>query len=449
MTVHEIPDPALGNTSYLVELGGGLAAAVDPRRDVEEHLDLAERLRLRIVASVETHLHADFLTGSLELASATGAEIIAPQEGRLAFDHQGVTDGRQIELGDVALQALAAPGHTPEHVAYLLREGDDPVGVFTGGSLIVGGAARTDLVAAELTTELARAQFHSLRRLAGLPDATPVWPTHGAGSFCSAGPAASGRTTIGEERGANPLFALDDEDEFVRRLLAGYGSFPPYFLHLREVNRRGPGLAADLAPPVPLSPAEVATRVDEGAWLVDARSSDEWAVAHPRGAVSIALRPAFASWLGWVVPFGAPVVLLIEPTRVADAVNLARRIGYDGVVGWLDGGVEAWRGAGFPVDAVEEVDAARAGTRVAAGATLVDVRQRSEVELAHVPGALQIELGEIVGGKTPDAGDAVVFCAHGERSATAASLLERRGLRVANLAGGLEAWEQAGLPVAR
>lgn len=448
LRVHRIPDAALGNTSYLLEVGRGLAVAVDPRRDVEEHLALADRLGVEVAATIETHLHADFVTGSRELAAVTGAEVVASREARLEFSHRGISGGEEVTFGETTLRVLATPGHTPEHLAYLAMSGGVPVGVFSGGSMIVGGAARTDLIAPESTEALARDQFRSLRALAELPDDTRLWPTHGAGSFCSTGAAADGETTIGAERRDNPLLWVDDEDEFARRMLAGYGSFPPYFLRLREVNR-GPELVRDLHEPRPIEPALVASLVDAGAWLVDARPLHEWAVAHPRGAVSIALRPAFASWLGWVVPWDAPVVLLVDPDRLGEARRFALRIGYDRVVGWVDGGIEGWKSAGLPVSATEELAPEAAAELVGSGATLLDVRQASELALGSIPGATHLELGQIVAGKKPESGSVVTMCAHGERAATAASLLERDGIHAANLVGGFEAWKAAGLPVTR
>lgn len=447
--VHRIADDALGNTSYLVDLGDDLAAVVDPRRDVETYLEAADRLGLRIVAALETHLHADFVTGSLELAEATAAEAIAARDADVDYGHRGVGGGDTLSWGDTTFRVLATPGHTPEHVSYVVEGERGPTGVFSGGSLIAGGAARTDLVAPDRTADLARAQFRSLKTLSGLPDEAALWPTHGAGSFCSAGPGQGAETTIGEQRRVNSLLAIDDEDEFVRRFLDGLGSYPPYFLELRAVNRAGPALRHDLDDPRPLPATEVAQRMEDGAWLVDARPIGQWARAHPRGAVSNELRSAFASWLGWIVPFAAPVILVIDEERVGEAVTLARRIGYDSLPGWLDGGVDAWREAGLPLDSAPEVDGAEAGRRVEAGATLLDVRQAVELADARVPDAVHLELGEIIAGKTPDADEVVAFCGHGERSATAASLLERRGIEVANLVGGLSAWERAGLPVER
>lgn len=449
--VHAIADAALGNTSYLVDLGDGTAVSVDPRRDVGEHLDLAASLGARVVAVAETHLHADFVSGARELVAVTGAEVLASREAGLALAHRGLADGEERRWGAIALRAIATPGHTPEHVAYVLVEGDREVALFTGGSITAGGAARTDLIDPEATETLARAQYRSFRRLAAFPDAMVLHPTHGGGSFCAAVSGGGGATTLGDQRRDNPLLAARDEDEFVARLLAGYGSFPRYFLRLRRVNRDGPPLVADLEPPRPLAPRQVAAEMDAGAWLVDVRPLDRWAAGHPRGAVSIELRDAFASWLGWVVPWDAPVVLLGDARDVERAVVLARRIGYDRIVGWLDAPPDTWAAAGLPVQGTGLVGARDAARRVQDGAAvLLDVRQHSEVIEARVPGARHVELGDLAAGKLPEvAVEVVTVCSHGQRAATAASLLERHGVRASVLVGGLEAWEQAGLPVQR
>ena len=448
MKVHPIPDGSLGNTSYLLEIGGTSAVAIDPRRDVDVYEEAADRLGLRLESVVETHLHADFVSGNMELAAA-GASIVVPAGAESTFPHRGIREGETLDLDGVRLRALETPGHTPEHLAYVVEGDDGVVGVFSGGSLIAGGAARTDLIDPALTEQLTRDQFASLRRVAELPDAAHLWPTHGGGSFCSAIPASAGATTIGAERATNPLLAITDEEEFVREVLNGYGSFPAYFLHLRVINQRGATLIADLPLPRALPAGEVAGLMEDGVWLIDVRSVDEWAAGHPRGAIAIAERPAFASWLGWVIPFGAPVVFLGDEQAVASATVAARGIGYDDVRGWVDGGLDGWTAAGLPVDSVESLSPADALRRVENGSSLVDVRARSEVAVATIPGAAQIEVGDIAAGKQPGVDDLITYCAHGERAATAASLLEHRGLRVATLAGGFPAWDEAGLPVQR
>lgn len=431
MRVHAIPDTALGNFSYLI-VEGNRALALDPRRDVETHLELAQQLGAQIIASVETHLHADFVSGSRELAEACGAEVIAPKESNLRTPHQDAFDGTTVTAGPFQISPLATPGHTPEHLAYRV-ETDDALAVFTGGCLIDGGAARTDLISPDLTDELSLAQFHSMRRLAELPDDTVLYPTHGAGSFCLAAPSGiAGVLTVGGQKLTNPLMSIDNPSDFVRTLKSGFRSYPHYFLKLREVNR-GSVLVRDLESPQALDPIEVQAAIDAGAWLIDPRKVQQWAESHPAGCVCISYRDAFATWLGWVVPFGSQVVFV---DRHDEALTLARRIGYDRVVGWIDGGIDAWRRSGLPVASVELLSPPPPGS------LLLDVRELDEFTADHVDGSVHLELGDIIDGKTrllDGATDVVTMCAAGERSATAASLLERKGIRVSMLAGGLNA----------
>lgn len=445
MRVHRIPDESLGNVSYLVDVGSGAAVSIDPRRDAAEHLDLASEHGITVAAVLETHLHADFVSGSRELAAAAGSEIFAAAEARLSFSHRALRPGDRVEFGSASVEVLATPGHTPEHVAFLVSDGTTRA-LFSGGSLLAGGAGRTDLTGTDRTTELSRAQFWSLRRLAALPDDTALYPTHAGGSFCSTAATRTSAATIGEARLTNPLFTSDDEDAFVDALIAGFGSYPPYFGHLRDLNRRGATLLGSFAPLPQLDASDARREVAHGAWMVDARPVEEWARAHPEGSVSIEVRPAFASWLGWVVPFGAAVVFVLEPNQVGEATRLARRIGYDHLKGWIR--FDDWREAGYPTASIESVGPLEAAERRRTGpAILLDVRQRTENASARLPGSSHLELGDIIAGKTPEASDVITYCGHGERSATAASLLARRGVGVANLAGGFGAWRDAGLPV--
>ncbi|HVL33352.1 MAG TPA: rhodanese-like domain-containing protein, partial [Actinomycetota bacterium] len=409
---------------------------------IEELVALARRLDARITAVLETHLHADFVGGARELATRTGARIFAAARAGLEFAHVPVDHDTELHFGDIAIRVLETPGHTPEHIAFIASRGHDRA-VFSGGSLIAGGAARTDLTGGGRTDELARAQFASVRMLAALSDDTALYPTHGAGSFCSTGKANSAAGTIGDERAHNPLLAIADEHTFVQRLTAGFGSFPTYFSHLRAVNREGAPLLATLRTPAHLDAAAARAAIDSGAVLVDARPVGSWAAGHVRGAVSIELRPAFASWLGWAVPFGAPIVIMIENEGVQDAIRLARRIGYDRLIGWTT--FDAWLDAGYETARAQTMSPAEVAARD--DVVLLDVRQAAELSAARIPGAMHIELGELIAGKTPDAHNIAVFCGHGERSATAVSLLEARGVAAANLDGGLAAWRNAGLPV--
>jgi hydroxyacylglutathione hydrolase len=438
--VHPIVDEGLGNSSYLVDLGDGRALVVDPVRDPSAYLELAGRRRLRITHAVETHLHADFVSGSRELA-ARGARVVAARAAGLRFPHQGLEDQEELDLGGLALRAVATPGHTPEHLAWLLLDSGRPLALFSGGALLVGGVARTDLVSDDQTGPLTRAAWRSLQRLRALPEDLRVYPTHGAGSFCSTPGGGERTTTIGAERAHNLLLATPDEQAFTERLLGGLGSFPPYFLRLREVNRRGPRVLTDEDRRLPRLPAEqVARRLEEGALLVDARPVTAFAAGHPAGALSIALRPAFATWLGWLVAPDRPLLFaLADDQDRAELLRQCHKVGYERLVGELAGGMAAWRAAGLPEGHLELVAPGEVAGPV------LDVRQASEVAAGHLPGAVAVELGALDGGQGLPAGPLTVMCEHGERAMTAASLLARAGrgeLRVA-VGGGPAAWSQA------
>ena len=433
-------DRGLGNSAYLVDLGDRRALAVDPSRDLRALDATAARHGLSVVAAAETHLHADFLSAATRLAARDRARVIAPAAGRRDYPHTGLGDGDEVDLGGLTLRAWTTPGHTREHLAYLLTDGNDVLAVFTGGSLIVGAAARTDLVSPEQTEPLARAQFRSLRRLATLPDHTPVYPTHGAGSFCSASPGGERTSTVGREKAANPLLAIADEDAFVDTLLGSLGSFPPYFLRLAEINRRGPAVPPTQPTLAGLTVPQVQRLRAAGATVLDVRPARDYLAGHIPGALAIPLRDAFATWLGWLVPDPAvPLVIVRNPDQDPDEIIWpALKIGYERLAGELAGGMPAWIAADGPAATIPlrsptEVDPAQ----------VLDVRQLSEYVAGHLPAAHHVELGALSGGSLPT-GPLVTMCGHGERATTAASVLERAGHRnVAVLASGPYEWSQA------
>jgi hydroxyacylglutathione hydrolase len=435
-----LTDEGLGNSAYLADLGDGRALAVDASRDLRALRQAAARRGLAVAFAADTHLHADFLTGSVQLAAGEGAVVLASAAGRREFPHTPLADGDEVDLGGLRLRALATPGHTDEHLSYLLLDGSRELGVFTGGSLIVGSAARTDLLGAGRAGELARAQYRSLRRLATLPAATAVWPTHGAGSFCSAPPGTARTTTIGAERAANALLAAPDQDAFARLLLAGLGSYPAYFGRLGEINRKGPGVITGTPALALLPPAAVRSLLAGGGWLVDVRPVADFAAGHIPGAVSIALREQFATWLGWLVPAGVPLGFVLGPGQdPAEVAWLALKVGYEQLAGQLDGGMAAWQAGGGPATGTALVSADRLGHR-----PVLDVRQDSEYRAGHIPGAAHIELGDLPGRALAAPEGAVVMCGHGERAMTAASLLQRAGHQgLAVLAGGPGDWTAA------
>lgn len=442
MGVELIPlvDEGLGNSAYLLDLGEGRALAVDASRDLRALQASAARRGLRVAFAADTHLHADFLSGSVQLAATEGAIVLASAEGNREFAHRGLRDGDEVDLGGLTLRALATPGHTHEHIAFEILDGPRVVGVFTGGSLIVGSAARTDLVSAERTEDLARAQYRSLQRLARLDDDVAVWPTHGAGSFCSAPPGAERTSTIGAERVTNTLLRAESEDLFVRELLDSLGTFPAYFLRLGEINRQGPALVGGDDVP-PLSAQDVVRLRTDGAEVVDVRPVADFALAHLPGSVSIPLRPAFATWLGWLVASQTPIVVVRnEDQDPAEVLWQARKIGHDLVLGELAGGIGSWTAAGAPTASIALVD-----PEDLSGRTVLDVRQDTEYAAGHLPGARHVELGGLAGRlEELPPGPVAVMCGHGERAMSAASLLERAGRHeLAVLAAGPDDWATA------
>ncbi|GAB3235679.1 MBL fold metallo-hydrolase [Glycomyces halotolerans] len=424
-------DTGLGNAAYLLDLGDGGALVVDPSRDMRRIRAATERAGLSPRFVAETHLHADFVSGALQLRSRRPVEVLASADGGREFAHRSLADGDEVDLGGLTLRALGTPGHTDEHLSYLLLDGSKPLGVFTGGSLIVGAAARTDLVDPARTEELARAQYRSIQRLLELPDEVAVWPTHGAGSFCSAPPGAERTSTIGSERAGNPLLAAGGEDEFAERLLAGLGTYPTYFDRLQEVNRSGPAIVAEPPALASLTAGQVRGLHDQGAVVVDVRPVADYGASHLPGAVSIALRDQFATWLGWVVEPGAPVVVVRDRGQdAADIAWQAAKIDIE-LAGELAGGMEAWDGPTASIPVLAPAEAAESIGET----TVLDIRQDSEYAAGHLPGAIGIELGSVTTADLPE-GPLLSMCGHGERAMTAASLAARRGAAVSVLAGG-------------
>lgn len=439
-------DRGLGNDSYLL-VRGRTAIVVDPVRDVSRYHAAAGDRDARVLAAVETHLHADFVSGARELASR-GAEVYASAAGHVRFPHRPVRDGERVDIGGISLRVVATPGHTPEHLSYVVEEVDPPV-LFSGGALMPGGAARTDLLGSERTEELARALYRTLREgLGDLPDETRVHPTHGEGSFCSSGGSRGDRSTsLGEERRHNPLLAAATEEEFVETLLSSYGLYPSYFLRLRDVNRVGPALLEDLPHLLRLTGPEVEKEIASGGWAVDVRPAKRYGEGHLRGSIGIPLTDTFAVWLGWVVPGQTPVVFIADDEdRAADASHRARAIGYEDLAGW--GVFEELAKAGFPVVETEMIDAAELERRLESPAppALVDVRRPTEVARGKIPGALTVEAGRLAE-EIPEGlgGPLVAYCSSGSRATVAASLLERAGVGpVSVFTGGVREWRDSG-----
>lgn len=439
LRIHEFVDEGLGHSSYLIDLGDGTAALVDPPRFPTAQRASVEREHCTITWTIDTHSHADYVTGSPGIVAHDGATFIAPAASHLATAHRPVRDGERVALSaNVAVVAVATPGHTPDHHAYILEEDGHPVGLFSGGSLMVGTVGRTDLCGPDLAVPLAHEMYRSLQRFDELPDGLTVYPTHGAGSFCAAPGAAERITTLGRERATNPLLQAPGEDEFVARLVAGFGTFPSYFARLPELNRRGPRRFDTIPVLDRLAADEVEHQVAGGAVIVDARPFARFAAGHVAGSLSNALRPVFASWVGWLVAPDRPIVFVLDHDQDrAEVVRQCFDVGHDSLAGELDGGIEAWTASGRPVTSITLVDSAHMAP------SLIDVRQATEYEAGHVLGAVNIELAAL---RTADLapGARTVMCGHGERAMTAASILTAAGRDdVSVLDGGPDTWSTA------
>ena len=449
----------LGNSSYLVASEQTRQAVViDAERDIARYVRIAEGLGLRLTHALDTHLHADFVSGARELAAQYGITIGASAESNLAFDYLRLNEGDALSLGDLKLGVLATPGHTPEHIGFALIEENctEPIALFTGGAFIVGGAARTDLLGHHFTQPLTHLLYETIhQKILRYPDQVAIYPTHGAGSFCNA-PSSSERTsTIGRERQSNPLARAETEAEFIEQALGSLPSYPTYFNYLRAVNQLGAEILRGVPVLKPLAPRVVCEQMAQGVAVVDTRTSREFAEGHISNSYGIPLGAPLSTWAGWVLPFRAPIILIADDSTMRDdAVRQLIRIGYDNLGGYLDGGIAAWQAeelavAHVPLLATEEVH--RAYEKFDAPRVL-DVRQDAEWRAGHLPHAIHIEGGRLPFEEVPLAKDEplVVHCRHSDRSTVGISILEQRGFRdVRLLYGGFSAWQAEGYPVVR
>jgi glyoxylase-like metal-dependent hydrolase (beta-lactamase superfamily II)/rhodanese-related sulfurtransferase len=449
-----IETPTLGDRSYLAH-DGETALVVDPQRDIDRIGDLAAERGLCITHVAETHMHNDYVTGGLALARATGAAYLANGADPVGFDRTAVGDGDRLPIGAaMSVRVLATPGHTFNHLSYVLESAGEVVGVFTGGSLLYGSTGRPDLLGPDNTMALAHAQFRSAHRLASeLPDSAEIFPTHGFGSFCAATQAQAASSTIGHEKLFNPALTTG-EQVYVETLLAGLDAWPAYYAHMGPANIAGPG-GPDLSPPRRADAAEVRRRLEAGEWVIDLRDRVAFAAGFVPGSFSFALDGSFATYLGWVIPWGTPLTLLGEtPEQISQAQRELVRIGIDRPAAAAAGQPEDWSG-GHPLASMR---LAKFGDLAAALSTrghdgdlaVLDVRRRLEWEESHVTGAAHIPFSELPGraGEIPP-GQVWVYCHSGYRSMVAASMLAARGHSVVSIDDQYENAEPAGVPLTR
>jgi hydroxyacylglutathione hydrolase len=437
-TVESFRAPELGNASFLVaDPDRRVAVVIDPVRDVDAYLSRAEALGVRVAHSLDTHLHNDFVSGRPELAAEAGTDIAE------------LGPGQELALGDATLRAIHTPGHTPEHLSYLLLEGDRPRALFSGGAVMVGAIARTDLFGPHLAVHLALEALGTLQvRLRGLPDDIAVFPTHGSGSFCGTGGRSGHETTLGNERATNPFFQTTEVMPFLARVLNQH-RYPAYYRDMAALNKEGvPLLGRKPAPPAKLSADKVAGLMDAGAAVVDVRRGRDYDRGHIPGSYSIGLDGPVSAWVGWLISRGRLIVLAGgTDAQHHEAQRQLYRIGFDTIVGALDGGMDAWRAGGRDLSTFETVDVEDMAAWIlsAEPMTVVDTRDEHEWAAGHVPGAIHIYVPDIPHRVTeiPPEAPVAVHCASGYRAGIAASLLEQAGLkRIIHVNGAYSDWDR-------
>lgn len=444
----------LSHASYLIaDEESRRAVVVDPQRDVSEYVADAEKLGLRIELVIETHFHADFLSGHLELAAATGATIVYSSVATPEFEVMSVEDGQRYSLGDVTLEFRHTPGHTPESLSVVVYEHADdavPYGVLTGDTLFIGDVGRPDLLASIGFTrdELADMLYDSLHdKLMTLPDATRVYPAHGAGSACGKNLSTELWSTIGDQKQDNYALRAPDKATFVALVTEGQPPAPGYFVYDAILNRKERGLLDETQMPAAMSYGQVQKALQTGAVLVDGRAPEEFALGHFREAVNIGLAGRYAEFAGSVVTPDTDIVLMTEPGHELEGKNRLARIGFDRVIGYLADPEQAMLDHPEQVQIASRLSATAFGERAAAvaGLQVVDVRNPGEAAAGMIPGAVNIPVGQLPGrvGELDPAAPTVVYCAGGYRSSVAASVLRRNGFTdVSDILGGYNAWDE-------
>jgi hydroxyacylglutathione hydrolase len=446
----------LAHASYLIA-SEGEAVVVDPQRDVEIYIKAAADHKLKIKHIFETHLHADFVSGHRELAARTGATIYMGSAAGATFPHVPVDDGFQLAFGKARINVLSTPGHTAESICLVVTDEEKsaaPYAVLTGDTLFIGDVGRPDLSPNHTPAQLAGLLYDSLHnKLLKLPDATLVYPAHGAGSLCGKNMRAEKSSTIGTERLTNYALQIPTRDEFISQLTTNLPSRPEYFAQDAQINRTGAAPLADLPELKSISPSQLQSMISDGAIALDVRPVDQFAAAHVPGSVNIALSGQFATWSAIVLGLNSNPILIAEtPAQIEEARMRMARVGIEKVAGQLEGGINAWKSASLPLARINQMTVQDLGRELkSANLQVLDVRRDGEWQAGHIEGAhhwaldnFKVSPPELDGRST-----IAVHCKSGYRSMIASSLLQRAGFTgVINVLGGFDAWQSAGLPAA-
>ena len=445
----------LAHASYLLG-SNGVGVVIDPQRDVDVYIRAASEHNLTIQHIFETHLHADFVSGHRELAERTGATIYIGAEAHATVTHVAVADGDVIAFGSCSAQVLGTPGHTAESICLLIgdpEKGEAPWAVFTGDTLFIGDVGRPDLSRTYTPQQLAAMMFDSLhQKLLTLPDSTLLYPAHGAGSLCGRNMRADRFSTIGTERLTNYALQIKTREEFVHQVTANLPARPDYFLEDAEINRAGAAPLTAQSALTALTPQQVQALASPDLVLLDTRPVEQFAASHVAGSISISLAGQFASWAGIVVGLHTPVIIVAESPAIAEEARMRlARVGIEKVIGYLDGGVEAWAAAGLATESLEQITVGDLHQKLATASSLsvLDVRRAPEWQAGHVDGASWYALDDFprhIPELPPT--KVAVHCKGGYRSVIACSLLQRAGYKnLINVVGGFDAWAAATLPI--
>lgn len=474
MLIQRFYDDKLAQASYLVGCAAtGEALVVDPNRDVQQYVAAAKHQSLRLTHVTETHIHADFVSGARELAACAGARLYLSAEGasdwQYAYAQDAgavlLRDGASFRVGNIRIDALHTPGHTPEHLTFLVTDtlaADRPLGAFSGDFIFVGDVGRPDLLETAAGVKgamepAARELFRSLQRFRQQPDYLQIWPAHGAGSACGKAIGAVPQSTLGYEKLFSWAFQIDAEDAFVRAALEGQPEPPRYFAVMKRLNREGPPVLGSLPRPPRLPDRQLADVVEAGALVVDVRSPESFARGHVPGTINLSVGGSFTTWAGSLLPYDRDLYLISNGDNgaaVHEAVRDLTLIGLDRLPGYFDArAVSAWVAAGRPLETVASISAAQLAERLGVGdPAIIDVRRRAEWEGGHLPGVANVPLAQLAArlDEIPRDRPVVVHCQTGVRSAIAASILQAAGIKdVRKLAGDFEGWRAGGYPIER
>jgi hydroxyacylglutathione hydrolase len=461
MFFERIYEKGLAQASYLIGCQATKEAIViDPKRDIDTYLQIAERENLRITHITETHIHADFLSGALELSSATDAKIYLSDEGgpdwQYQFDHVGLKDGDSIKVGNLILKVLHTPGHTPEHISFILTDrpaSHEPFMIFTGDFVFVGDLGRPDLLekAAGIEGTMitgAKQMFQSLKKFKALPDHLQVWPAHGAGSACGKALGAVPGSTIGYEKLSNWALKIDDEEVFIQTLLDGQPEPPKYFAMMKKLNKVGPKILGPVEHSVKLNAEDFQKALRNDYQIVDTRDKLSFSGGHIRGSLNIQDNNSFSTWAGWMLDYDKPIILIAPDHRVEQLKRALIRIGMDNLVGYISD-IEKLEASGFNMEILNQISVNELNDDLLSH-KIIDVRSYTEFDLAHIPNSVNIHSGHLDKNLNiiPLNEKIVVYCTSGDRSAIASSFLLRNGYKnVFNLSGGINSWVQSGCKI--